>query len=111
MIICEFCVQYQEDGQCRFGLNIPKHLGCREFNPGIEKFCSKPEDFVNADQLIQMAAFFGIKGMELKKVKQMAAQEEKEKTRLKKIEFLNKQEQIEYGANVINKQPSDSQNY
>ena len=57
-------------------------MGCREFDPGMEKFCSKPEDFTNSGQIIQMAAFFGIKGMELKKVKHMAAQEEKAKTRL-----------------------------
>ena len=77
MIICEFCLQYQEGGQCRLGLNIPKHMGCREFDPGIEKFCSAPGDFVNSGQIIQMATYFGIKGMELKKVKAMADQEER----------------------------------
>ena len=76
MIICEFCLQYQEDGQCRMGLNIRKNMGCREFDPGIEKFCSKPDDFTNAGQIIQMATYFGIKGMELKKVKLMATKEE-----------------------------------
>jgi hypothetical protein len=52
-------------------------MGCREFDPGIEKFCSKPDDFVNSGQVIQMATYFGIKGKELNKVKQMAAQEER----------------------------------
>ncbi len=77
MIVCDFCIQYQEDGKCGFGLNIPKHMSCREYNPGLEKFCSDPKDFVSASQLIQMAAYFGMKGMELKKVKLMASQEEK----------------------------------
>lgn len=110
MIICEFCIQYCENGQCRFGLNIPGRMGCREFDPGIEKFCSKPEDFVNAGQIIQMAAFFGIKGTEMKKVKLMAAQEDKAKARLKKIDFFDEKEPVEYGANVIDRQPSGGQN-
>ena len=76
MIVCDFCVQYRPDSQCRLGLNIPKAMSCREFAPGIEKFCSDPKDFVNSGQLIQMATFFGIKGMELKKIKLMAAHAE-----------------------------------
>jgi len=52
-------------------------MGCREFDPGIEKFCSDPNDFVSPGQIIQMATFFGIKGTELKKVKLIAAREEK----------------------------------
>jgi hypothetical protein len=51
-------------------------MGCREFSPGIEKFCSNPKDFVNSGQIVQMAAYFGLKGMELKKVTRMAAQED-----------------------------------
>ena len=77
MTLCEFCIQFQSDGRCRLGLKLPKQMGCREFDPGIEKFCSNPGDFVNSGQIIQMATYFGIKGMELKKVKQMAAQEER----------------------------------
>lgn len=77
MIICEFCLQYQLDGKCGFGLNIPKHMGCREFVPGIEKFCAKPGDFVSSSQIIQMATFFGMKGTELKKIKLIAKQEER----------------------------------
>lgn len=77
MIICEFCLQFQKDGTCGFGLNIPKRMGCREFDPGIEKFCSNPNDFVSPSQITQMAGFFGMKGIELKKVKLMAAQAEK----------------------------------
>ena len=73
MIICEFCLQYTDDGQCAYGLRIPKRMGCREFDPGIDKFCSNPDDFVNPSQIIQMATFFGIKGTELKKVKLVAA--------------------------------------
>ena len=76
MIVCEFCSQYQQDGQCRLGLHLPKGMGCREFSPSIERFCSNPKDFVNASQIIQMATFFGMKGTELKKIKLMAAREE-----------------------------------
>lgn len=77
MIICEFCLQFQKDGSCGYGLNIPKRMGCREFDPGIEKFCSNPNDFVSPNQITQMAGFFGMKGIELKKVKLMAARAEK----------------------------------
>jgi hypothetical protein len=73
MIICEFCLQFTKDGECSFGLRIPKRMGCREFDPGIDKFCSNPDDFVSPGQIIQMATFFGIKGTELKKVKLVAA--------------------------------------
>ena len=75
MIICEFCLQYTKNGECAFGLRIPKRMGCREFDPGIGKFCSDPNDFVNPGQIIQMATFFGIKGTELKKVKAIASRE------------------------------------
>ena len=75
MIICEFCLQYTKNGECSFGLRIPKRMGCREFDPGIGKFCSDPNDFVSPGQIIQMAQFFGIKGTELKKVKAIASQE------------------------------------
>jgi hypothetical protein len=51
-------------------------MGCREFDPGIEKFCSDPKDFKNAGQIIEMATFFGIKGTELKKIKTIARREE-----------------------------------
>lgn len=76
MIVCDFCSQYQRDGRCRLGLNIPKAMGCREFDPSMERFCSDPEDFISAGQINQMATFFGIKGRELKKVALMAAREE-----------------------------------
>ena len=76
MIICEFCLQLQKNGECGFGLNLPKGMSCREFDPGIEKFCSNPNDFVSPGQIIQMATFFGIKSAELKKVKLIAAREE-----------------------------------
>jgi hypothetical protein len=76
MIVCEFCSQYEPDGKCGLGLNIAKAMSCREFCPGMEKFCSDPNDFVNPSQIIQMATFFGVKGTELKKIKLMAAREE-----------------------------------
>ena len=76
MIVCEFCLNYQQDGECRLGLKIPKGMSCREFGPGIEKFCSNPSDFVSPSQIIQMATYFGMKGTELKKVKLMATREE-----------------------------------
>lgn len=77
MIICEFCLQYQQDGKCGFGLSIRKRMGCRVFDPGLEGFCSKPGDFKDSSQIIQMATFFGIRGGELKKVEIMATREEK----------------------------------
>ncbi|HYP25846.1 MAG TPA: hypothetical protein VE262_03925 [Blastocatellia bacterium] len=76
MIICDFCNQYQEDGKCMFGLRIPKNMSCREYDPGLKKFCADPKDFASAHQLTQMAVYFGIKGMELKKIKLMALREE-----------------------------------
>ena len=76
MIVCEFCLQHTQDGKCRLGLNIPKGMSCREFVPGIEKFCADPKDFVNQNQIVQMATFFGFQRVELKKIKLMAAGEE-----------------------------------
>ena len=54
------------------GLNIPQGMRCREFSPGIEKFCSNPNDFVSPSQITQMATFFGFKKAELKKIRLMA---------------------------------------
>jgi hypothetical protein len=51
-------------------------MGCREFGPGLEKFCSDPKDFTGSGQIVQMAAYFGLKGTELKKVTLMAARED-----------------------------------
>ena len=69
MTICEFCVQQSTEGACRLGLNIPKTMRCREFAPGMEKFCANPADFVSPNQIIEMARFFGLSGTELKKVR------------------------------------------
>jgi hypothetical protein len=57
-------------------------MGCREFEPSLEKFCSDPKDFVGAAQVVQMATFFGMKGSELKKVNLMAAREESARPKL-----------------------------
>jgi hypothetical protein len=76
MIVCELCLHFNGIGECRLDLKIPKGMSCREFVPGLEKFCSNPGDFVNSGQLVDMATFFGMKGTELKKVKLMAAREE-----------------------------------
>ncbi|HEV2913765.1 MAG TPA: hypothetical protein VGX92_10850 [Pyrinomonadaceae bacterium] len=75
-------MQYKPDGKCELGLNIAKGMSCREFGPGIEKFCSNPKDFVSPGQIIQMAVFFGMKGTELKKVKLMAAREESSRSQI-----------------------------
>ena len=72
MIICDFCVLRSPEGACRIGLNIPKTMKCREFAPGIERFCAKPTDFVSPNQITDMARFFGLKKTELKKVKIIA---------------------------------------
>jgi hypothetical protein len=71
MIVCEFCTELRLDGKCGLGLKIPVGMGCREFTPGMEKFCADPKDFVSPRQIIEMAAFFGLKGVEMKKVKRM----------------------------------------
>jgi hypothetical protein len=47
-------------------------MRCREFHPGIEKFCPNPADFVSQQQIVEMARFFGLNGTELKKVKTVA---------------------------------------
>ena len=72
MIICEFCLQHSAEGKCRIGLNIPKTMKCREFDPGVEKFCANPADFVSPMQIVEMARFFGLDRTELKKVKIVA---------------------------------------
>ncbi|HEV2861869.1 MAG TPA: hypothetical protein VGX48_12750 [Pyrinomonadaceae bacterium] len=82
MKVCDFCKQHRQDGSCRLGLNTPKAMGCREFEPSLEKFCSDPKDFVGAAQVIQMATFFGMKRGELKKVSLMAALEESARAKL-----------------------------
>lgn len=61
-------------------------MNCREFDPGIERFCANPSDFVNAHQLVQMSTFFGIKGAELRKIKLIAAQEEESRSEALRIE-------------------------
>lgn len=72
MIICDFCVHHAQPGVCRIGLNIPKTMKCREFAPGIEKFCAKPTDFVSPNQIVEMATYFGLGRTELKKVRIIA---------------------------------------
>lgn len=76
MIVCEFCSHYGPDGRCKLGLTLPKGMSCREFEPGIEKFCADPKDFVSPNQIVEMATFFGFQKMELKKIKSMAAKEQ-----------------------------------
>lgn len=76
MIVCELCLHFRRNSECRLDLKLPKGMSCREFVPSMESFCSNPSDFVNSRQLVQMATFFGMKGPELKKVKLMAAREE-----------------------------------
>jgi len=72
MIICDFCLLRSQAGVCSIGLNIPKTMKCREFAPGIERFCAKPTDFVSSNQITGMARFFGLEKTELKKVKKIA---------------------------------------
>ena len=81
MIICDFCTQHRETGECGLGLRKPRHMSCREFAPGLDRFCSNPNDFASTAQIVQMSSFFGIKGMELKKVKVMAAQAEETRSK------------------------------
>lgn len=76
MTVCEFCRHFQEQ-KCQLGLNTPKTMSCREFAPSIPQFCADPKDFVNGAQIIQMARYFGFQRTELKKIKLMAADEER----------------------------------
>ena len=76
MTICEFCLNYVAEGKCSVGLDIRKGMTCREFRPGIEKFCAEPKDFVNGNQIVEMAEYFGIGRTELKKIRIMATREE-----------------------------------
>jgi hypothetical protein len=87
MIICEFCLQRREDGACALGLKLPVRIGCREFAPGIEKFCANPSDFKGASQIIQMAIFFEFKGKELKKIKEIALREEEIRSNLADVQI------------------------
>jgi hypothetical protein len=89
MIICEFCLHRREDGQCAMGLKLPTRISCREFEPGIEKFCANPSDFKSASQIIQMATFFEFKGKELKKIKQLALDEEEIRLKLSEMIQIN----------------------
>ena len=75
MIVCDFCINFEPDGTCRLGLKIPKKMSCREFTPTLASFCAEPSDFVDPPQITQMATYFGFKGVELKKIKVMAAEE------------------------------------
>ena len=84
-MICDFCMHYQQDGKCGLGLKIPGAMGCHDFDPSMERFCSNPNDFVSPGQIVQMATFFGIKGRELKKVRLMAAREESTRSEVQVI--------------------------
>ena len=72
MTICDFCLLHSRESGCSLGLNMPKTMKCREFAPGINRFCAKPTDFVDPNQIIEMAKFFGLERTELKKVRIIA---------------------------------------
>ena len=69
MTICEFCLHHSAAGTCELGLKPPKTMRCREFDPGIEKFCADPADFVSQTQIVEMARYFGFDRTELKKIR------------------------------------------
>ncbi len=77
MIICDLCMHYRPDSQCGMDLKIPKGMSCKDYYPGLQKFCENPNDFVNSGQVVAMATFFGMKGAELKKVKEMGLRAER----------------------------------
>lgn len=89
MIVCELCSHYKQSGDCQLGLKIPKGMSCRQFGPGLERFCSNPKDFVSSNQVVQMATFFGMRGTELKKVKLMALKEESARSQVTPTNILN----------------------
>jgi uncharacterized protein (UPF0335 family) len=84
MTVCEFCEHF-ERGECHLGLKLPKKMACGEFLPNIEQFCSEPKDFVNTNQIVEMARFFGFQKMELKKITLMATKEENARTERERI--------------------------
>lgn len=79
MRICDFCDQLRANGECALGLDKPKRMSCKVFEPGVDRFCSNAADFVNAAQLVRMATYFDIKGSELKKVAVMARDAEQDR--------------------------------
>lgn len=79
MTLCEFCDLFQKNGECRLGLDRPKRMNCRSFDPRVGNFCANPDDFVSERQIVQMAVYFDIKGAELKKIRVMAAREAAER--------------------------------
>lgn len=89
MSICQFCSRLMGQGECYLGLKLPKSMRCREFDPSLQKFCSNPDDFANAGQILQMANFFGIKGPELKKIVVLATTAEAGKKQSKEISTLD----------------------
>ena len=76
MIICDLCMHFRPDGKCGLDLKLPKGMSCRDYYPGLQKFCDNPSDFVDSSQVIAMATYFGMKGTELKKVKLMGTRAE-----------------------------------
>ena len=70
-------MHYQPDGKCGMDLKIPKGMSCRDYHPALQNFCANPSDFVDSGQVVSMAMFFGMKGTELKKVKEMGARAER----------------------------------
>ncbi|MGE0104744.1 MAG: hypothetical protein AB7H86_18180 [Blastocatellales bacterium] len=68
MKLCDFCVRQKPDGQCSNGLKPRAKMRCGDFTPGIDRFCSTPEDYTGRDQIRQMAVYFGLAGKELKRV-------------------------------------------
>ena len=78
--LCGFCSERLADNSCRLGLNAPRAMSCRDFAPAIEEFCSTATDFTGSAQVVQMATFFGLRGTEMKKVREMAAREEARRT-------------------------------
>ena len=76
MLLCELCLLSRPEGQCALGLKPPKAMRCRGFDPSVEGFCADPKDFTGAAQIKEMAVYFGLCGVELKKVITMASREE-----------------------------------
>lgn len=73
MKLCDFCVLQQADGRCSKGRKLPQKMRCVDFTPGIERFFATPADYAGAEQLNQMALYFGFAGNELKRVRAMSA--------------------------------------
>jgi hypothetical protein len=72
---------YDRTASAALDLRTPKTTRCRSFYPRFEHFRANPADFVSAARIIRTATFFDIQGVELRKIRLMATDAERDKAR------------------------------